>query len=57
MDKKKSNSIGPFTLWEKFSIQFPLFAGIFIAAYGLGLSNINLGIAYLLSLLSKTRQI
>jgi hypothetical protein len=48
MDKKNSNSFDSFTLWEKFSVQFSLFTGIAVAAYGLCLSNINLGIAYLL---------
>ena len=51
MDKEHSNSIGTFTLWEIFSVQFSFIAGITAATYGLSLSNINLGIAYLLYVL------
>ena len=51
MDNKNSNSISKFTFWEKFSVQFSAFAGISAATYGLCLSNINIGIAYLLYVL------
>ncbi len=51
MNKDNLNSIGTFTLWEKFSVQFSAFAGIAAGTYGLYLSNIYLGIAYLLYVL------
>ena len=51
MDKKNSNSISKFTFWEKFSVQFSAVAGITAATYGLCLSNINIGIVYLLYVL------
>ena len=51
MNQENSNSIGPFTLWEKFSVQFSFHAGIIAATYGLCLSNIYLGFSYLLYVL------
>ena len=46
MDKENVNSIGTFTFWEKFSVQFSFWVGITTATYGLYLSNAYIAIVY-----------